>query len=198
MKRQTLIELYNKYYNATVMNADYIFNPTHNELVTADKFLSYFEKKYNNSFSEKSLVWYLEFQFGYWIDKNTAFGVGVIMFNWIVGKKAIERWEDRKNNGIFYRSRFRNLFKVDIKTTETKVKTERVTNHLFTELSSHEEFEKTKFYNKPEGLMWCINLTTLYNEKSQHCLNCVNSIDCINVQRKLFNNVYTIRNSKQK
>src|ERR1700741_2968445 len=88
---ETMIFTYFQYfYSAVSGHKSFVFRPTIAETKMASSLQAMIP-----SLTESKLFDYMCYQFYYWHDKDTKFGRGKIQFNWVVGKKAVERWNGR-------------------------------------------------------------------------------------------------------
>ncbi len=189
-------DVYQDFRRAVSLNEDYVFQPISNDESTLNKFVDYLDGSYGlSNIGIEFLVNWIESGFNYWFDIPTQFGTGVIMFNWVFGAKAIERYEkikvkDRKLNrytrkireevGIRVLGRYRKIDIIDLDGFLLGVKKE-------------EEEAKKLYYNTEEGLLWCRANTTLYNHSSELCLFCNNKGNCKRLLSEQMPKLYTKR-----
>lgn len=138
-----------------------------------DKFEKLINKHYEkSSFGPNALSRYFMFQYDYWLELETRVHKGRIPLDWIVGKKAIERWINFP---------YRDLTKARNTTSKYQI-----TENLFkprrkvdvADLKPHEEIEKARHHNQDGGLVNCIEFTTLFNQQSPWCETCNKSDEC--------------------
>lgn len=191
--------IYQEFRRAVSLNEDYVFQPTRNDESTLNKFLDYLDSKYDlSSLGIEYLVNWIESGFNHWFDMSTRFGVGEIMFNWIFGAKAIDRYEgirvqDRKWHR--FKRKIRREVGINILSKFRKIKIEDLDEFLLG-TNELEEANKKKFYNTVEGLIWCRANTTLYNHSSELCLFCSNKNDCKILLKEQLPNLYKKRGYK--
>jgi hypothetical protein len=89
-----------------------------------------------------------------------------IYVNWIFGKKALKRWNERTEEQIYYANRFKLILGIQKKLEK---------------LSSVEYMnqERNRFNNNSRQLIHC-NELSLFDDKSAVCINCVFFISCKN------------------
>lgn len=181
-----MIKIHEVFYRVVSLNKYYEFTPNKNDLVLADRFVGWIERK-SVSHGLSFLFDYFLFQFNYWYQKDTKFGRGKVMFSWVVGDKARKRWENRNyetynwcvSNSIKKRLRISigELFKPPLKDL----------------YSPHEEIEKKRFHNTDLGPVWCGSNTTLYYSKSEMCKNCKSAPACAKLLKSKYPKLYKLR-----
>lgn len=115
----------------------------------------------DNTLNEHQIFDYLAFQFCYWHGTKTKMGTSYFTPSWILGKKAIERYQ--KDPGAFERKRRDLTTKFGIKISElyeSKVS-----------LDEQFELERQRFFNTAKGLFNCADFA-VYDEKSNSCQKC--------------------------
>lgn len=168
--------LYEAFYRKVYGNSKYIFDPTEKMQKCISTFIELLDKKYKiESIGATFLSSYFIFQFGYWTELDLKVYNERITIPFIVGKKAFERWINRKQefDWQLYNSNFLKIYKVNINEIIQKFKEEDTSI-----LNRSEEKEKKRFYNTDRGALHCITNTTLYNHQSSLCLVCKNKNDC--------------------
>ena len=124
------------------------------------KMINSFLDQYKNegiSFIENFLV----FQFGVYKDLDTKFGKGVIQLNWIIGKKAVLRWQKRKDGANYYIEQNKAVL---TKKTPRKTKIKAVNKILFNSYRILTSRDETHIED-------CIELE-LFDEKNKYCQTC--------------------------
>lgn len=112
-------------------------------------------------------VWnYLCYQFTYWTSKRTRFD-HKIQVSWILGPKAIERWNNKPESWNYYVDEF--LKKKAIRRPTAYHKAEG--------LALLNEDDRKRYSSQVDGFLSCIN-EDLYNERSITCLTCKNRQIC--------------------
>lgn len=152
-------------------------------------FLTTLDKKYGlESVGKKFIFEFLVWQFDYWKDKNFKSLKGIPL-NWVIGDKAIERWEKKDNFGGQW-------FHILSWATSLGVKWEDLESYYKSnviELREFEENEKVRFWGSEQGFGNCVNSTTLFNPKSKWCNVCVHGEDCKELLKNMYNGLYKKR-----
>lgn len=192
-----VVDLYKYHIVQITKNNKYKFpmTPQRNKMIL--NFIEKFKSLTNSNFvGEDNLRKFIEYQFNYWYKHDSKYGKGTsIQIEWIIGSKAIERWESRtekqKKKTDFI---IRKNLKKDVKFSEV-VDKEESNNYkkLLIELRDNEEDEKSRFHNTSKGFGYCLVSTTLYNHKSKNCLLCDFSDKCKDYLKKNLNKVYKAR-----
>ncbi|NCU26215.1 hypothetical protein EOM86_05765 [Candidatus Nomurabacteria bacterium] len=119
------------------------------------------------------------------------------MINWVFGGKAVMRYHaaypsaisgsyDALRKSIFIDRDY--LVKPDLSAQASSVSAEFV--------SEAEETTRSTFFGSDEGLMLCIDYTTMYHPASSHCPKCPNKFDCIEIMKGISINLYESRINK--
>lgn len=100
----------------------------------------------------------------------------VVPFNWIVGKKMVKRWEDKIDQ-------YRFLYSTELLSQRSiptlfQIKELIEVSSEVEETPYHEEVERKRFLNTPDGFLNCILSTTLFDDKSKWCRRCHVKSDC--------------------
>lgn len=127
-------------------------------------FHSLLQEKYRGSIDEDFLLNFIVFQFRIYENANTRLGRGKVYVNWILGKKALQRWEKKPENWLYWN----NIF---IKKHSIKIKMPKVEENL-PSIKFTEHIERKRFYNQERGLIHCRELD-LFNRYSRECLKCI-------------------------
>lgn len=111
-----------------------------------------------------------------------------IHFNWIYGKKGIQRW-----NKVSYKAR-KYYVRKELKVNY-KVKTGKSDNNIaiFNTIRKNEEAYKAEFHNTQRGLLWCVANTTLFFHKSAYCTTCIYKDDCKLTLKQNMPRIYKLR-----
>ncbi len=186
-----IVNLFKLYYSSVFKTKNFRFAITDSKEKTIEGFVVSIKKITKSPIlQEDYLKQYFEFQFNHWY-KHTVVSKSVknIQIEWIVGKKAIDRWNrsDRALSSFIVRKNF----KTDIDVRE-KIKKEDY-NNILLNLNNIEENEKERFHNTVKGHYNCIINTTLYNHKSLNCLNCSKRTDCKKLLKSEFPKIFKKR-----
>mgnify|MGYP000007453081 CR=1 FL=1 len=187
-----IVTTYEFYYQKVSGIESYIFKMTDSRAKMIENFVIDFKKMNKTSIlQETSIKKFFDFQFNYWYKRDAKFGKGVsIQIEWIIGKKAVERWENVNKKHLSFIVR-KNL-KSDNDFNQKNVKKENWTD-LIINTNRNEEFNKSKFLNKSIGLENCLITTNLYNHKSSICLQCNFSLECKEKLKILYPKIHKIR-----
>lgn len=172
-----LIGLYEHFYSK-VYHCEYQYKHSHNHDVTIQKFLDSLDVSYG----EQWIFDYIAFQFKYWIEKK--YKKVPIYPNLIFGKAAMERFEDRNENWIYFTDEFVRLYQIGLDNSYKKD---------LLQISISEEKEKLRFEGM-ERLANCVVSTTMYNRRSKTCVLCNFSRRCKEIQKIKYPNIYRLRN----
>lgn len=113
---------------------------------------------------------YLCYQFEYFCEKDTRFGKGKILPNWIFGKEAYKRWENRDDR--FW------MYWVDMFVTKYEInRPKNFTRVSYSDIVSFKERERRRFFNTEKGLAHCLE-NYLYDAKGETCRICKFKKNC--------------------
>lgn len=191
-----VVDLYKYYTIQITKNKSYKFKmtPTRNTMIL--NFIELFKSITNSDFvAEDNLKKFMEYQFNYWYKHDAKYGKGTsIQIEWIIGSKAIERWNSRtekqKKKTDFI---IRKNLKKDVKFEERDSQSSNEYKKILLEVSDHEEKEKARFHNTSKGFGYCLISTSLYNHKSKYCGTCNKSSECKKYLEDNYNKVYKLR-----
>lgn len=190
-------DVYQDFYRETSMHKDFVYTPTEQDKTVLRKFVDYVDNTYGlNTADIDWVVNYIESNFNFWWDVPTRFGTGVIMFSWVFGKKAIERYEKIKGKDsklARHRRSIRLGISLKIIDKYKKKETSQDLSEFVIGIREAEEKEKTRYYNTEEGLLWCISQTTLYNHLSHNCIVCNFKDKCKIVLKDNYPKIYKKR-----
>lgn len=112
-----------------------------------------------------------------------------IRFSWIVGQKAIQRWDKfgNKTNVEITRNCLKQNFDIDTTKHTTKC------NKMVVQVRPVEEKFKQEFFGTKRGLAWCVANTTLYHHRSPLCMRCPFKVECKEILKQNYYKVYKIR-----
>ena len=164
-----IVNLFKYYYSSVFNKKNYRFAITDSKEKMIEGFVAKIKEITNApTLQEDYLRQYFEFQFNHWYKYDSKSSVKAVQIEWIVGKKAIARWEkaDKKIIGFVVQ---KNL-KTDVKL-RSRLKKENW-DSLLLDLNKVEESEKERFFGTVKGFYNCLINTTLYNHKSPLCMQC--------------------------
>jgi hypothetical protein len=116
-----------------------------------------------------NFLWdYMSFQFCYWRDKNYD-QRHRIEVNWILGTKAIERWNNRAENWQYFTQQFLNREQIQ-NTVKKQCNKVSLTESL--------ETERKRYLNSETGLIYCQIEELTYDKDSESCSQCIYKSQC--------------------
>jgi len=191
-------QIHQEFYRQVTLNEDYKLVPSRVDILALRGFLDYLDTSYGlDKITIEYLVNWFESGWNFWYDhKSLKYGTGSIQLSWIVGKKAIERYEKIKDKDDKF-FRFNRKIRQDVGVSVLKqfkvAKNKREVDSLLLNLNEEEEQNKKKYHNKEEGQMWCAVTTTLYNHKSNLCRLCIGKNNCKSMLMTNMPNLYRKR-----
>lgn len=154
---------YLNHFSLKINNQRYLQSPTAQRLV--ESFIDAFDER----FIGHDFLWnYTSFQFKYWSDKKFS-QRKVIELNWVIGKKARERWMSREENWQYFTQCFLNERKI---VNSIKDKCEAVS------VKSIESRERGRFLNHEIGFLHCKTEGIKYSNKDINCIKCIFKKKC--------------------
>lgn len=185
---QTVGKIYQKIYRRACDAPMYKVEGS-KDTATIQSFLKLIDKKYSlASIGNQFIYDYITFQFNYWTQKDTRFGKSVPI-GWVFGAKAFKRWLERPNHWKHHTAK--NLAVKGITPGILIGLNFKKPNAL--EIHQSEEQEKLRFLNDEIGFANCIESTTLYNHLSEYCQKCIHVLECKNLLKVNYLNVYLLR-----
>lgn len=172
----------------------FVFKPTEKELVTISNFIKLLDKHYGlDSIGLNFLITYFVFHFdslNFRTGSSFKFKNSTVTIQFVVGKKAFQKWLDRDQNFDWSIKTSEFLFENNISLSQIKdfFQTE---NFVF--LNKSEEIAKQLFFNTDRGFLYCIERTTLYTHKSKNCLTCSFKDDCKKLLKLNYPNIHKAR-----
>lgn len=182
--------LYTYFYSKIYNNSNYKFEPSSKSLESISKFLNLLDAKYKlECIGIHFLSMYFLFQFDYWSKLDIKAFNNKIQLNFIIGKKAFERYINRDSNFDYqiYESHLLNVISLN------EIKNFFIEDTYLNKLNKFEEIEKNRFYNTDKGFLNCIQHTTLYYHISSHCIACKFKINCKDLLKNNYYNIYIVR-----
>lgn len=187
------IATYEELFQQATLNKNYKHKITRRDRLLICRFIKWINKKYHSTqINESLLIQFFEFQFSRYSGIATPKGKNVILLHWIVGPKAIKEWENRVVKKRYLVTwRINKEFKLQLKKAFVEVKVK--SNIFLLKVSAYEEQSKVRFYNSPEGYVYCGQMTTLYNPLSDLCKECNYKQDCQERLKLNFEKLYKLR-----
>lgn len=185
-----VVDLFKRYYQAVFEIDEFRFGMTDSKYKTIENFVSTV-KAFTESdmLHEAYMEKYFEYQFNHWYDYTSESTAGRIQIEWIVGKKAFERW--KKADPIISAFVVRKNLRKDV-NFKSRLEKENW-NMIIIEPNEVEEREKERFHNTNQGYNYCLISTTLYNHKSTNCIACKNSTRCKENLKNVFPKIFKKR-----
>jgi hypothetical protein len=163
---KAIIDTYQELYRKTSKNTVFVFKPEQKQRTAIENFL----KLVPSTADEEWIREFLIFQFSRYADQDTRLGKGRIQLNWVIGKKALEKWNSRTSGQLYHTNKFRASHKIQI----SKKKVEKIPANNF-----YLNNERRRFYGKERGLIHCAELE-LFEKENEVCKACKNYKICKN------------------
>lgn len=177
--------LFEYYYYKTYRAFPY-YNSELNK-VKIDNFLKQLSKKVDlSSIGNGFWIEYFAWSFSRRANETTKRNIS---FNWIIGKKMLDQWFDRKEKFSYQYDQFIKEHSIDIEQLRSDlVEPEKPLDKL----DPLEEKEKGRLGGEPQ-LYNCLQFTTLYNSRSIICLTCSNKVLCKKLLAEKYPKIYEKR-----
>lgn len=177
-----IIAIYEELFKQTTLNRNYKLIPNKVDRKLIISYIKWLDEKYHKEeIGVDFLINYFEFQFSHYVGMKTKFNK-VIMLNWLIGKKAIERWEKRNPKlKWIVKVRINSEFSLNLRETfkaENQIKKQTEREGFISQTNESEEIYKRRFHDTLKGFVYCQMFTTLYNPKSELCKVCLNREIC--------------------
>ena len=182
-------------YSKVSGNKSFLFSPRGSEVKLINSFCELLEEHYGKDTVDINFLFsFFVFQFEYWHDKETRFGKGRVMLNWVIGPKSFERWCNRHEKWDYFSNEFAREYginKSDVLEIVNYV--EKDGSDKYDIFSNIENTERRRFHNTERGFLNCIQLTTMYNNKTKWCILCKNSASCKKALKSKYPGIYSER-----
>ena len=176
---QAIIQLYESLYQQLSLKSHFKFFPRHIDKMLMCRFIKWIKTNKKSHANADFLIAYFEFQFSHYKGVQNIYGVNSIMFSWVIGPKAIKRFEDRKV-GMRWLVRLKNK-EVGLNLKTVLKDFGKIKKPYENKIYDFEEKDKQRYYNTTQGFLYCLITTTLYNPISELCIKCINKKDCENM-----------------
>lgn len=185
-KLKLIVNLYLELYKKVAMNENYVLKYSEAQEKMIYNFIDHFgAEKIHDTF----LKMYFEFQFNFTF-KFEKFGKGNVMLNWIIGKKAIERWSVRDKFKFKYHILYgiKQFVEISKKNDAYVGWWDQLAKGL-----AHEDIQRARYLNTNKGMLWCYSMTTMYNHRSDSCILCDFSDMCKATLKEEMPRLYKLR-----
>lgn len=194
------IQIYEELYMQATLKRNYLLRETPVVQQQLTAFADFVLKQYGSEEATVDLlIRYFEWQFSRFVGVQTRYGANSILLHWLIGKKAMAEWvkRDPRKNWLV-KVKVKKEFQLKLYKAFAIEKQTAAANALKEEaLATNPTEEKLKLkhdlYNKPEGLVWCGTLNTLFNPTSELCLACTNQEACRHILQREYPKTYKIR-----
>lgn len=163
------------------------YTPSSKEQTSILNFIIALDNNYGlESLGYNFIYEYFIFQLDYWDNLETQFGK-TIPLTWMIGPKALSRWEMRLERDLYHANISANKYGIHIGMFQKQKKL------VVVDLDETEESFKKKFHNTEDGFGECLETTTLYNHKSMLCMTCNFKEECKKVLKSDYGKIYVLR-----
>jgi len=162
-------EVYEYIYSIISSNPDFEIVLNKQNKSVLESFTQQIEQEYKGSIDENFIQAFILYQFLYYDDKKTRLGRGRVYLNWILGKKAIERWKNKNEYWFYFTEEYRKRLDIPIVVEKQVVDYEKV--------ELHKQRERKRFLGTPQGFLHCHELV-LFDKYSKECLSCKFKNNC--------------------
>jgi hypothetical protein len=189
--REDIVTLYEHLSRKIDNRPHWKFLPTDKQNAMIDNFIDRLASEYRlKSIGKHFLLDYFSYQYLRWFEKNdTQFGK-TVMLNWLIGPKAIERWNLRSEGSSFI---VRQKILIPYSIHLEAIFPIKNTRHDALALFPNEEAIKERFKLDEARIGYCVENTTLFNKRSKWCLTCKSRTTCKNLLKKMYPSLYLQR-----
>lgn len=191
-------DLYESFYKLVTGYQDYRFVPNKRELKMIENFILSVHYQFNiYSIGIDFLLTYFIYTFDRWQDKKTRFKAHIPL-EWIIGKKALNTWQGRNVELMAYINdvNFVRKYNIDLVQIRNKYHPPEVID--FQLVIRVENNYRNIYYNTIKGLQMCFLRTSMYTPASELCIACRNQIECRQIQKKTYPDIYKERHEQAK
>ncbi len=170
--RAAVIRLYNYFYNRIHKKNFKLDLTVGKQEMMVQNFLKALSTYYPgiDSIGINFLIQYFAWSFKVRSEQKTKRSISL---GWIIGKKALERFFNRKSGEDYYVEAFLHEHRINIDDLRAQFQDEEDKPQL----DPAEELEKIRFTGEAR-LYNCVQKTTLYNHRSLNCIGCENRPTC--------------------
>lgn len=172
---------YNKIYK-TNFRLDLSFN---NQQKIVSNFVDLLARQYSlDSLNVNFFITYMAWAFSQYSDKELKRRISL---NWIIGKKLLQRWLEKKDSWDYYTSNFLREYDINIDTLRSSLVEEEQENEVdYLKIHNSEEIIKSQLPDTEARIYNCLNGTTLYNHRSLNCVICHQRGGCKQLLKKIY------------
>jgi len=184
--KEFIINLYNKF-SSECKQYDYSLDIEKNEKKINSFFKHLYKKIPKHSVGKNLLLKFTFFQYDYYLDLDPSLYGKKRNYNfeWIYGKKSVERFFNRDINFDYKIGRFTS----SILNINQTIFLDNADDDLFI----YEEKIRKDFFGSNKGFFNCLAKEVYYNKKSKYCSSCLNSNKCLVYLRNTSPNLYRKR-----
>lgn len=188
--RKAVVKLYNYFYSKIYKTPFSLDLSQAKQEKMVDNFIKLLANQLGlHSIGINTFIDIFSFSFAYWNTKATKRRISL---NWIIGKKTVTRWLEKKDGQNFYTDKFLLEYGIDLSLLKQQLY-ELENKELTSQgLDPAEELEKLRFEGEAK-LYNCLQHTTLYHHRSLNCLGCSNRSVCKGLLRTTAPQVYKRR-----
>lgn len=186
-RKAAVIRLYNYFYNKIYERNFRLDLAVGKQQKMVENFLRALSMYYPgiDSIGINFLIQYFAWSFKVRSEQKTKRNISL---GWIVGKKALERFINRKSGEDYYVEAFLHEYRINIDDLRSQFSQEEDKPQL----DPAEEMEKVRFTGEAR-LFNCLNKTTLYNHRSLNCIGCENRLACKSLLKRNHPKLYNKR-----
>jgi hypothetical protein len=160
-----IVKLYEYLYQKVSGNRIYEFKPNNNQKKIIDTFINYLSPSHGQ-------IWlfnFMSYQFFRYHDLKTRFGRGIVQLNWVIGKKALNKFNNASEEEFYMMEEFKFNYSIINILSSRKDISESYKIYL--------DQERKRFYGTIRGYIHCTELG-LYDPINKNCMFCKNNLNC--------------------
>ena len=162
---EDFVKLYEYLYQKTSGNKLFEFKPNKTNKIKIDCFLN----GLTSSYGQFWLFNFLTYQFFRYHDLKTRFGRGIVQLNWVLGKKALNKFNNASEEEFYMMEEFKSNYSIKNILASRKDISESYKVYL--------DQERKRFYGTIRGYIHCTELG-LYDPINKNCMFCKNNLNC--------------------
>lgn len=185
-----IYKLYEFFYKKVIHFEDFKFNPSKKDISCLHNFFEEIDKRIGTSSLGKK--WYFDFvayQFQFYSQIKYSRSQGRVYFNFIFGKKAIERFFNKRDSWSYYLQLFFNKYDISFEQVSKVYYKRNLIDSSYEDRVRRSVEGEERFSN-------CIMNTTLFNQFSEVCKSCNINQECKSVLKELYPLIYKQREKK--
>ncbi len=181
-KEKVVVKLFEHFYNKVYKDNFKIDLDLNNQRQLVKNFVELLMKQYTyNTVGINFMIDVFAFGFSYYSDKLLK---RKISLNWIIGKKLLKRFKERKDGTDYHTSNFLREYDINVDELRSSLIVQE-SEFDYLSLNKVEEATKGRMPDTEGRLYNCMRDTTMFNHRSPICITCHSKVTCKRILSEL-------------